>query len=314
VTNTSLTLDQGRSPDQGFAPLDLTPQDRGARPGWAAIASGALSLALLAAIAFQARSLNFAKLQELLPNSPLFWAAFLAYFMATPASEWVIFRRLWSIPGSGLIPLLRKKVYNEMLLGYLGEAYFYGWARRRVEMVSTPFGAVKDVAILSAMAGNAATLALLVVMWPFIGVTQLGLDTHLVVWSLGIILIVSLGMTFLRRQVFSLPFPDLAFIMQAHLVRIVASTAFLALMWHLALPEVALVWWLYLATLRMLVSRLPLVPNKDLVFAGVAVFTLGHEGDIGSLMALVAGLVLAAHIVTGLLVLAVGLLRPDIGE
>jgi hypothetical protein len=314
VTNTSLTLDQGLAPDQGFAPLELTPQDRSARTGWATIISGALSLALVIAIAFQARSLNFAKLDELLPHSVLFWGAFLAYFMVIPVCEWVIFRRLWSIPGSGVIPLLRKKVYNELLLGYLGEAYFYGWARRRVDMISTPFGAVKDVAILSAMAGNLATLALLVVMWPFIGVTQLGLDTHLVVWSLGIILVVSLAMTFLRRQVFSLPFPDLAFIMQAHLVRIVASTAFLALMWHLALPEVALVWWLYLATLRMLVSRLPLVPNKDLVFAGVAVFTLGHEGDIGSLMALVAGLVLAAHIVTGLLVLAVGLLRPDIGE
>jgi hypothetical protein len=314
VTNTSLTLDRELTPDQGFVPLELTPQDRSTRPGWAAIVPAVLSLALVVAIAFQARSLNFAKLDELLPNSALFWAAFLAYFLIEPATEWVIFRRLWNIPGSGGIQLLRKRVYNELVLGYLGEAYFYGWARRRMEMVSTPFGAVKDVAILSAMAGNVATLALLVVMWPFVGVTQLGLDTHLVVWSLGIILLVSLGLTFLRRRVFSLPFPDLAFVMQAHLVRIVASIAFLALMWHLALPAVAMVWWLYLATLRMLVSRLPLVPNKELVFAGVAVFTLGHEGDIGSLTALVAGLVLAAHIVTGIFVLAAGLLRPEIAE
>ena len=163
------------------------------------------------------------------------------------------------------------------------------------------------------MAGNASTLALLILIWPFIGVTQLGLDTHLVVWSLGIILVVSLAMTLLRRQVFSLPKADLWFIMHAHLVRIFASIAFLAMMWHLALPAVALQWWLFLATLRMLVSRLPLVPNKDLVFAGVAVFTLGHEGDIGSLMALVAGLVLVAHVFVGAFVLLADLIRPDIG-
>lgn len=308
MTDTSLTL------NSVLPNLELTPQDRGVRPSWATIASGALSLALVAAIIYQVRSLNVVTFEKLLPASPLFWGAFLAYFMIGPASEWVIFRRLWNIPASGMIPLLRKKVYNELLLGYLGEAYFYGWARRRVGMTSAPFGAVKDVAILSAMAGNAATLALLAIMWPFIGVTQLGLDTHLVVWSLGIILVVSLAMTFLRRQVFSLPFPDLSFIMQAHLVRIVASIAFLAVMWHLALPEVALQWWLYLATLRMLVSRLPLVPNKDLVFAGVAVFTLGHEGDIGSLMALVAGLVLVSHLVLGIFVLVADLVRSELVE
>jgi hypothetical protein len=306
VTDSSLTL------NPVLSQLELTPQDRNLRPSWGTIVSGALSFALVVAIAFQVRTLNLATITKLLPDSLLFWGVFLAYFLVGPVSEWVIFRRLWAIPSSGVIPLLRKKVYNELVLGYLGEAYFYSWARKRVGMTSAPFGAVKDVAILSAMAGNASTLALLILMWPFVGVTQLGLDTHLVVWSLGVILVVSLAMTLLRRQVFSLPLSDLWFIMQVHLVRICASIAFLAMMWHLALPAVALQWWLFLATLRMLVSRLPLVPNKDLVFAGVAVFTLGREGDIGSLMALVAGLVLVAHLIVGAFVLLADLVRPDI--
>jgi hypothetical protein len=305
VTDTTLML------NPGLAQFELTPQDRDMRPSLGTIVSAVLSLALVVAIAYQARGLHVRTFTRLVPDSALFWLVFLAYFLIGPASEWVIFRRLWAIPSSGMIALLRKKVYNELLLGYLGEAYFYGWARKRVEMTSAPFGAVKDVAILSAMAGNVSTLALLVFIWPFIGVTQLGLDTHLVVWSLGVILIVSLAMTFLRRQVFSLPMPDLVFIMQAHLVRIAASIAFLALMWHLALPTVTLEWWLYLATLRMLVSRLPLVPNKDLVFAGVAVFTLGHEGDIGDLMALVAGLVLVGHLIVGAFVLVAEFARPE---
>jgi len=308
VTETAVTL------NPSLATLALIPQDRSSRPNWTTILSGALSIALVVAIAYQFAGLNFAKLEKLLPESLLFWGVFAAYYLIAPISEWFIFRRLWNIPPSGLVPLLRKKVYNELLLGYLGEAYFYGWARRRVEMTSAPFGAVKDVAILSAMAGNITTLLLLAVIWPFIGVTQLGLDSHLVVWSLGIILAVSVGATFLRKRVFSLPQRELIYITQMHLWRIFGSLALAALLWHLALPAVALFWWLFLATLRMLVSRLPLIPNKDLVFAGVAVFTLGREGDIASLMALVAGLMLVAHLLVGAFVLLFDVVRPEIGR
>ena len=51
---------------------------------------------------------------------------------------------------------LKKLIGNELLLGYVGEVYFYDWARRHVKMEGSPFGAVKDVAILSALAGNLA--------------------------------------------------------------------------------------------------------------------------------------------------------------
>ena len=57
-----------------------------------------------------------------------------------------------------------------------------------------------------------------------------------------------------------------------------------ALMWHLAMPAVALSWWLLLATMRMLLSRLPFVPNKDIVFAGIAVLLVGHDLEIAALM------------------------------
>ena len=294
-----------------LAALELLPHDRIARLGWGAILSGALSIALIVAVVHQLAKLDLGRLEGLVPESPLFWGTFAAYYLAGPVSEWLIFHRLWAIPPGGIVALLRKKVYNELLLGYLGEVYFYGWARQRTLMTSAPFGAVKDVAILSAIAGNVVTLALLVVMWPFIHLTELGIESHLLVWSLGIILAISVGAMFLRRRVFSLPREDLVYIMWLHLARIGAMIALAALLWHLALPAVSIVWWLFLATLRMLVSRLPLVPNKDLVFAGVAVFTLGHETDIGSLMALIAGLILVTHLVVGAAVAVAELARPD---
>jgi hypothetical protein len=292
-------------------PLELTPQDRGFRFGWGTLVSAILSIALVVAVVWQMSQLDLPSLKAMLPVSAGFWLTFVAYYMIAPVCEWMMFRRIWNIPWSGIFPLLRKKVYNELLLGYLGEAYFYTWARGRVEMTTAPFGAVKDVAILSAMAGNVATVVLLATIWPLIGVSQLGLDTRVVVWSLGIILVVSLVATFLRKQVFSLGRADLWYIMWMHLARIAITVVLSALLWHLALPAVALMWWFFLATLRLLVSRLPFVPNKDIVFAGLAVFTLGHEQDIGSLMALMAGIIVLAHLVVGAVVILVDLLGTD---
>lgn len=291
--------------------IELKPQDRGKNQTRNAIFSIGLSLAVIIAVVHEMGGVNIPRLLAMVPSSVTFWLIFAAYYLVTPASEWFIFRELWQIPPAGFIALLRKKVYNELLLGYLGEAYFYTWARKRVSLDAAPFGTVKDVAILSAMTGNAVTMALLVVMLPILGTSQLGLDSRPLALSLGVILAISLAAMIFRRRVFTLSRADLMMITQVHLARIVISTVFLAVLWHLVLRDVPLSWWLYLSTLRLLVSRLPLMPNKDLLFAGVAVMMLGHEQDIGELMTLMAGLILATHLVLGSVIAVNDLANPD---
>lgn len=293
------------------ATIELKPQDLKTNQTRNAVFSIGLSLAVIAAVIHEMGGVNIPKLLSMVPASFTFWGVFAAYYLITPASEWLIFRELWQIPPAGFVALLRKKVYNELLLGYLGEAYFYTWARRRVSLDAAPFGAVKDVAILSAMTGNAATMALLVVMLPILGASQLGLDSRPLTLSLGVMLAISLVAMVFRRRVFTLPRADLMMITKVHVARIVLSTVFLAMLWHLVLREVPLSWWLYLSTLRLLVSRLPLMPNKDLLFAGVAVMMLGHERDIGELMTLMAGLILATHLVLGSVIAINDLANPD---
>lgn len=291
--------------------IELTPQDRSPKRGRNAVFSILLSLAVIAAVVHEMGGLNLNGLLAMVPTTPGFWLVFAASYLITPASEWIIFHRLWTIPPAGFLALLRKKVYNELLLGYLGEAYFYTWARRRVSLEAAPFGAVKDVAILSAMTGNGVTIALLAFMAPMLGSSQLGLDARMLTLSLGVILAISVAAMIWRRRVFTLPRRELAMITQVHLLRIALSTLLSAVLWHLVLPEVPLSWWMYLATLRLLVSRLPLVPNKDLLFAGVAVVALGHERDIGALMTLMAGLILAAHLLLGSLLAINDLANPE---
>src|SRR3546814_6777976 len=85
----------------------------------------------LAGLAWKLGDVGFANALRDLPGSLLFWIAFAGYYFALPASEFLIFKRLWNIPRAGFKALIRKLICNEILFGYSGEAYFYTWARRQ---------------------------------------------------------------------------------------------------------------------------------------------------------------------------------------
>jgi predicted permease len=129
---------------------------------------------------------------------------------------------------------------------------------------------------------------------------KLGMETELIFKSLGVVLVTSFVILLFRQRLFSLPRRELVLVTLVHFARIFGIVGLAALMWHHILPDVPYALWLVLATLRMLVSRLPLIPNKDVVFAGLAVFLMGHDAEIADLMTMMAGLLLIAHVVVGM--------------
>jgi hypothetical protein len=276
---------------------------------WTQWCGPVLSIVILVVSLHQFRSLAIRTLWSMLPASIGFWAAFLLYYGAGPLSEWVIFRRLWNIPMEGLGALLCKLVSNEILLGYLGEVYFYAWARRNAKIATAPFGAIKDVTILSALVGNVITLIMVAVAIPFFDGLHLGAGHWDIIASLLFVLGTSLAAMLLRKRLFTLPRSELSRICVIHLIRIMATTVLAAVMWHMLLPRVALSWWLLLSTLRQLVSRLPFLPNKDVVFAGMTAFLIGTGNEIAAAMALMATLIFCAHLLAGVLLSANALLR-----
>lgn len=271
---------------------------------WTWWLGAAISVGVLCAAIYQLRLVNIAEVAALVPSSPLFWLAFAGAYLIGPAGDWLIFRRLWNIPAAGFVALLRKMIGNELLLGYIGEVYFYTWARRRTQMTSAPFGAIKDVAILSALTGNAITLSMLALAFPLVGSLEFGIEPTTLLASVAVVLGTSSALIFFGKRIFSLPRHDLLHASAIHLVRILLYAGFSALAWHLVLPQVALSWWLLLSASRQLLSRLPLMPNKDIVFAGLAVFMIGHDAEIGELMTMMASLTLITHIGLGLLLSA----------
>lgn len=276
---------------------------------WVRWAGPLLSALILIVALVQFRDTDLASLIALVPQAPGFWIALAFYYLAGPLSEWVIFRRLWTIPADGFVALLRKLVSNEILLGYLGEVYFYAWARRHAKITTAPFGAIKDVTIMSALVGNGVTLLMLALALPLLGGVDVGLNSWEVGGSLLFVLATSLAAMLLRRRLFTLPRRELWIVAAIHLARIIATTCLAALMWHMLLPDVALSWWLLLGTLRQLISRLPFLPNKDVVFAGMAAFLIGRDSEIVSAMALMASLILLAHLLLGMVLGAAELLR-----
>ncbi len=268
-------------------------------PRWRQWLGPLLSLTIVGAVLYRIGGVDFGRIGAMLPSNPFFWALFAAAYMAQPATEWVIFRHLWNLPGAGIWPLMRKQVGNEVLLGYIGEIYFYGWARRNAHLVAAPFGAIKDVTILSAVLGNLTTIVALAIGWPLLAELPAGLHVQALTGSIGVVIITSLVVMCLRHRLFSLARRELWFVSVLHLLRIVGGTLLSATMWHLLLPAVPLASWIMLATLRLLVSRLPLIPNKELVFAGLALFLIGRNAAAADAMALMAGLFVATHLIVG---------------
>jgi hypothetical protein len=279
--------------------LDPEPLIRSGR-NWTRWAGPLVSVLILVVAIHQFGGLDIRSLWKLMPGGILFWLIFALYYAAGPISEWVIFRRLWNIPVEGFGALVRKLVSNEILLGYLGEVYFYAWARRNAHITAAPFGAIKDVTILSALVGNVMTLAMVVIAIPLFNAMSLSTANWEITGSILFVLATSLAAMLLRRRLFTLPKTELWLVSGIHFLRILATTLLAAGMWHMLLPSVPLAYWVLLGTLRQLVSRLPLLPNKDVVFAGMAAFLIGRDNEIVSAMALMATLILAAHLVVGI--------------
>ena len=87
---------------------------------WSGWIGPVISIAILVAVLWQLRKIDWAQVWSIVPTSPWIWLVLAASYFAGPVADWVIFRKLWSIPLSGIFPLLKKLIGNELLLGYVG--------------------------------------------------------------------------------------------------------------------------------------------------------------------------------------------------
>jgi hypothetical protein len=273
--------------------------DRAAAP-WLRWTGPILSIAIILVVAHSLGRADLVALRQMLPGSAAFWLGMAMLLAIQPVSDYVIFRGLWPLPlGGGLTQLFRKSASNELLFGYSGELQFYLWARRNAAIPGSPFGAVRDVAVLSALTGNIVTLALLLAAIALPGPLEFGAMNTPILWS-GVVLVASsMVVMFFRHRLFAVTRAQFWRIAAIHTFRSVAVTLMFGLMWAMVMPGTSLGWWLLLSAARQFVTRLPFLPNKDLVFAGLAAGMLHDVPHVGDTVALVAGVVFAGQVVIG---------------
>jgi hypothetical protein len=293
-----------------FVHLDL-PALKPERKLWSTWLSRILSGAFLVAIVLQLGQIDAQQLQNALPQNLWFLPVLLALYFALPVADWIIFRRLWALPVSGFFILLAKRIGNEVLISYSGEVYFYLWARKRSDLTAAPFGAIKDVNILSALAANLVALLLLALTYPFVSQLHLGAYTDTSVICAAAILLMSFVILLFSRRVFTLERTQLWWIFGIHILRLSAGVVLCALLWFIILPGPHFGFWLVLSMIRLLVGRLPFLPNKEALFAVIAVFLVGQDSAVSTLITLTATTILALHVIVAALLGALALLFPN---
>jgi hypothetical protein len=282
------------------------------RRRWPTWLGAVLSVLMVIGIGHELLDQGLAGLTRTAPASWLFYLIFTLRYMVGPTFDFIIYRKLWNIPWSGMIALNRKRIANDVVLGYSGEAYFYAWARQRTKMVAAPFGAVKDVSILSALAGNAITLLLVAIALPLATEMLSPAEFKTGLISAAVVLGMSLPFLLLSRRVFSLSRKELWEVFGIHIARLLADSLLVAVAWAVALPGVGFGTWILLAAARMLVSRLPLIPSQEVVFASFAILLIGRGDALSEMLSFMAALTLLFHAILiagfGLL----GLFRKDL--
>lgn len=273
--------------------------DRAVAP-WLRWTGPILSIAIILVVARFLGRADLISLGQLLPASAAFWVGMALLLSIQPIADYVIFRGLWPLPlRGGLVALLRKSASNELLFGYSGELQFYLWARRNAPIPGSPFGAVRDVAVLSALAGNIVTLVLLLAALALPGPLEFGAMNAPVLWS-GVFLVgSSMAVMLFRHRLFAVSRKQFWRIAAIHTARSIAVTVMFGLLWAMVMPGASLGWWLLLSAARQFVTRLPFLPNKDLVFAGLAAGMLRNVPNVADTVALVAGVVFAGQVVIG---------------
>lgn len=258
---------------------------------------GVLGAGMVVAIVLQLGDAGDEVLTTIRKLPPLVWPALLLLYLLQPLADFLIFRRIWNLPLAGLAALLRKNVINEVVLGYSGEAYLYVWARGAADTALAPFAAIKDAGIVSALLGNVLTLALAAISATRLHELDFIRQIGPALWSGLVPLAISVIVLLLGRRVFSLSLTQLVFIGGVCCLRLAAWSALTILIWRTALPEAPPGVWIVLLAIRCLVSRLPLISNKDLVFGSLVLLLLGVHAPIAVLLAALALVMLLLHLV-----------------
>lgn len=216
-----------------------------------------------------------------LPRTGWFYGFFACLYVTPPLIDFLLYRGLLGIDARSLPVFFYKRSCNEAFFDYSGEAFFYVWAKRRAELAGQMiFDSIKNVNILSALSSNIMTLGILALAATghVAGIATLydevGFKTILLIAVVIIGLVAIVVGT--RARIHGLTLRQGAIICTVHCGRILAVMMLQVAMWSSLMPDVPLRVWVIFLGAQMVLGRAPFIPNRDLVFAGLAIGLAPH--------------------------------------
>lgn len=236
-----------------------------------------LTLGIVGYLLVRFSQIGWGEILRELPTNGWFYVIFLLLYMMLPLSESVIYRVAWGTSFWTNLPVfIKKRVYNKDFFGYSGEAYLYAWARRHVALPGRRIlGIIRDNVVLSGFGSTVFAVLLLAAFLAVGNVEVLGISRGegLVYFALAAGTLVAaaiLGARF-RGRLFALPGRVLGLAFLLHFGRLLAMNVLQVMQWDLVIPGVGWQSWFVLLAAQVVISRLPLLPARDLLFLGASV-------------------------------------------
>lgn len=239
-----------------------------------------IPIALLIVIGRRLTELGWREIWISRPGNMFFYVLLVAQFFIQPFGDYCVYRNLWSAANTPpMVVILKKRLLNTFMMDYSGEAYFYFWAQRRLALAPGMLvHSIKDSNVLSAGAGLAMVYLIVLALLASGGLAiPPALGAHLWFYVLvgSVPLILCAGLVLGHRKLTTLSKGQIAATFAIHFTRALLVLGVEFGLWQMSGALPTAVACLQFVALRLVVTRLPLVPNKDLIFVGAGIAAAG---------------------------------------
>jgi hypothetical protein len=272
-----MTVTPDLGPESGF--LAWLAAGRAGRIGIQLLRWG-IPLILLVIIGRRLTALGWHEIWSARPSSLGFYILLVLQFFLQPFGDYLVYRNLWGVANTPPMKvILRKRLLNTFMLDYSGEAFFYFWAQARLKLAPGMLvHGIKDSNLLSGGAGLLMVYLMLLALLALGGLhIPASLNTHGWLYALvgSVPLILCAVLVLGHRKLTQLSPGQIATTFGIHFSRSALVLVVEFGLWQLSGALPSAIAGLQFVALRLVVTRLPLVPNKDLIFLGAGIAAAG---------------------------------------